>query len=180
MSSRIPERLDQGKFSDSTINALHHNYLDHLRLIGEGKTLTTDTADRYVCGYPVPSFQRDHVWSRDQEISFIGSVWLGIPIGTYNIHESKWDSVDGNTKAVKYSGWVIDGQQRLTALENYWNNQFPVFDLFWKDLTPPETRRFLMTKFGFFESSLWDEVLIRALYNRMAFGGTPHKPEDRA
>lgn len=180
MLSRIPEKIDQGRFNDCTIREIYSNYKDHLGLVREGKKLITDTSDRYVCGYPVPSFQRKHVWTAEQDIAFIESAWLGIPLGTYNIHNLKWETVDGATMAIKFSGWVIDGQQRLTALERYWNNQFPVFGLYWKDLTEVESRRFLITKFCYYESSLWNETLIRDLYNRLSFGGTPHKPEDRA
>lgn len=178
MKSRIPPAIDQGKRSESCMSYLHHHYTEFVKLRDEGKNLVTDTAERYVCGFPVPAFQRGLVWTQEQNVAFIESAWLGIPLGTYNTHAMDWEGNEAEAK--HFSGWLIDGQQRLTAIEGYWNDKFKVFGLLWSELTVQEKRRFTSIKFSYFESSLWDEALIRDLYNRMAFGGTPHKIEEMA
>lgn len=174
---RMPAPMDQGKSSESVMGYLHQMYREHHDLIARGEPSLTDSALRYACGLPVPDFQRELVWTRDQEVAFIESAWLGIPLGTFNHHAMDWKQ---NGVAKTFSGWLIDGQQRITTIERYWNDEFPVFGLFWSELTRREVRRFMSIKFPHFESDLWDEAQIRDLYNRLAFGGTPHKASDRA
>jgi hypothetical protein len=174
---RMPPAMDQGKSSESCINYIYDMYREHRRLKNANEPLLTDKAHIYACGFPIPYFQRDLVWSRKQEVEFIESAWLGIPLGTFNHHVMDWES---GGVAIKYSGWLIDGQQRLTALERYWNDEFKVFGLLWSELNRREVRRFMAIKFPHFESELWDEDQMRELYNRLAFGGTPHKPNERA
>ena len=65
--------------------------------------------------------------------------------------------------AKKFSGWLVDGQQRLTTIERYWEDQFPVFGLFWSELTKPECRRYTGVKFGHYESELLHIKKTRAI-----------------
>ena len=114
---RIPSVIDTGKTVESCIESLWCNYRQHIEAKPHALPLH-DSASRYACGYPVPSFQRHLVWTLAQKVAFVESLWLGIYPGTYCIHESDW-SRDGTP--VPFSGWLIDGQQRLTTIEQYWN-----------------------------------------------------------
>ncbi len=174
---RIPERMDFGKTFDSTIEFLWHHYQKHLDNAVTGEAPLFDVSHRYACGFPVPAFQRQLVWSIDQKIKFIESLWLGLSPSTYTVHEYDYEA---GGKAKRFSGWLIDGQQRLTTIQEYWENGFAVFGLLYSELTDREKRRFRSIKFAHTEPALWDELKIRDLYNRMAFGGVPHKPEERA
>jgi hypothetical protein len=175
--SRIPDRIDFGQTVDGTLNAIVDNYIQFNALADAGKPALHDKAGRYACGYPIPPFQRQLVWSTDQELRFIESLWLGINPGSYTLHDSSYLS-DGT--ATKFSGWVIDGQQRLTTIQHYLDDKLRVFGLLYSELTDIEKRRFRMIKFPYTITALWNEEAIKELYNRMAFGGTPHKPEDVA
>lgn len=169
---RIPEMINQGKHSESCISFVWQNHIDHQRLaISDEEYLMTVDSDRYACGWPLPDFQRQFKWSLKQQVQFIESVWLGLPIGSFTVHDSDYES---NGKPLPYSGLLIDGQQRLTTLERYWKDEFSVFGLLYSELTKREKRRFLSIKFTHFECGLWDDQLIRGLYNRLSFGGTPH------
>ena len=175
---RIPAPIDMGKQSDSCMSFLAFHYKEFLEIKKEGKLqLVTDDTGRFVCGFPVPDFQRPLVWTLEQEILFIESAWLGLPLGSFTIHTMNWG--DGGV-AHKFSGWVIDGQQRLHTIERYWSNEFKVFGLYWSELNRVEKRRFESIKFTHTESDLWDEAKIRDLYNRLALGGTPHTEDQRA
>ncbi len=173
----IPERIDFGKTSDSTIHYLWTNYKEHLECKRTGAFKEYDESDRHACGFPIPTFQRQLVWTTDQKIKFIESLWLGLNPGSYTVHTADYER---NGKAKKFSGWLIDGQQRLTAIQDYWEDKFKVFGLFYSELSREEVRRFHNIKFTHTEPSLWDEALIKHLYNRMAYGGVPHRPEDMA
>lgn len=178
---RIPERLDCGKNVCGTMYSLWSDYVSHKQIMkAKEGSLVTDVAESYACGYPVPYFQRDLCWSRSQEVRFIESAWLGLNIGSYTLHKMDWESVGSDAKALKFSGWLIDGQQRLTTIERYWNDEFKVFGLLFSELNSQERRRFMSITFYHFEVELWDEKTIRDLYNRMAFGGTAHKESEKA
>lgn len=178
MTDRIPKQLDQGRNCESCISYLRHHYEQFLELTQSNGVLITDIAERYVCGFPLPSFQRPLRWTQEQKIAFIESAWLGLPLGTYTHHAMNWSG--GNGEADKYSGWLIDGQQRLSAIESYWNDEFRVFGLLWSELNRQEVRRFESVKFTHYETALWDENQIRDLYDRLAFGGTAHQESERA
>lgn len=173
---RIPQVIDTGKKVESCIDALWMNYSEHLAMTPTDLPMY-DKSERYACGYPIPSFQRELVWTMAQKVSFIESIWLGLYPGTYCIHRADWMK-GGQPK--QFSGWLIDGQQRLSTIQEYWEDGFKVFGLFWSELTPQEVRRFKSTKFTHQEVAVWKEDDIRNLYNRMAFGGTPHRPEQAA
>ncbi|WHQ37486.1 DUF262 domain-containing protein [Spiroplasma sp. SV19] len=60
-----------------------------------------------------PDFQRNYVWSQANASLFIESLLMGVPIPTIFISENrdnKWE--------------VIDGQQRLTTIMKFFNDDF--------------------------------------------------------
>jgi hypothetical protein len=178
--ARIPAPIDTGKTCDTTLSHIVHNYIqykDWLRSGSKDEPLY-DYVHRTVCGFPLPSFQRHLCWTEKQSIAFIESAWLGLSIGSYVVHQADWENP--TAMPLKFSGWIIDGQQRLNAIEAYLNSKFPVFGLLYKDLTVIEARRFSSIKFTYREVAVWDEGKIRELYNRMNFGGVAHSEHERA
>ena len=178
ISERFPEAIDKGKKREFPINEAYahlKNFLNQSR-ISEGTI--SDVAERYVCGYPVPYFQRPLCWSESQMISFIESAILGIDIGTYTIHEFDFD--EKTSLPLRFSDWLIDGQQRLYSLECYFLDKIKVLGFYWSELTKAEQRKFLNISFHQYTASIWDESEIIKLYNKLAFGGTPHKESERA
>lgn len=173
ISTRIPDQLDNGTHHDTCITTLEYHYKAFMK----GDSELVSKADRYVCGYPVPNFQRPLCWSVEQKVRFIESVYLGLPIGTFTINKMEWDA---NGEPSEFSGILLDGQQRLSTIEEYLNDGFQVFGLMWSELNRREKGRFLRAKFGYFEVSLKTEQELRELYNRLALGGTPHTEADRA
>lgn len=65
-----------------------------------------------------PDFQRDYVWNDKIASKFIESLFLGIPIPTVFLAEEE----DGN-----YA--VVDGQQRLTTIIKFMNNELKLTGL---------------------------------------------------
>jgi hypothetical protein len=173
----IPEKLNLGREYDYNMDTLLTHYDKHLALIASHEQLDTVRAERYACGFPLPPFQRPLVWTRAQEVLFIESAWLGLYIGTYCTHDIDWEH-DGTVKA--FSGWLLDGQQRLTTFQRYWNSEFKVFGRYYSELTRKEKHRFSRIPFKQSKVILDDEALIKELYNRMAFGGVAHTADDFA
>ena len=79
------------------------------------------------------------------------------------------------------SGWLIDGQQRITALRDFIDGKLVIFnDVIFTKMDKPARLRFLNTPFPCFELDYCnDERVLMDLYDRMNFGGTPHAPEQR-
>ena len=93
-----------------------------------------------------PDYQRRHRWNNITSSKLIESLILNIPIPI--IYLSYDIDVDTNEEGARYS--VIDGQQRLTAIVNFFENKFflegvdILSDLegcFYKDLPPFLLRR---------------------------------------
>lgn len=93
-----------------------------------------------------PDYQRRHRWDVVTSSRLIESLILNIPIPT--IYISQDVDVDSETEEYRYS--VIDGQQRLTAMYNFFKDKFPLTGLetldelngcFHKDLPPFLIRR---------------------------------------
>ena len=167
---RIPPSVKLGSHYDSVIYAI----LMQEQTTSDDPLWFNPLNRGTVMGFGLPSWQREVVWSTAQQVSFIESVWRGIPLGTYTynsvVHENP-----------RYRGLLIDGLQRLHAIEWYvMHDAFRVFDLLYSELTKIEQRRFVMTKFCSYEFDSADEKELRAYYNLMNFGGTPHKENERA
>lgn len=178
---QLPQKVNLGTEHCTCISFILYQYNEHKELLEQGKHLLTATAERYACGFPIPSFQRTHVWTQDQQIKFIESVWKGVPLGSFMFHRMDWHTSETHNQVVpaKFSGWLIDGQQRLTALEAYWNDEFPVFGGLWSEISRRDKREFSGFKFSHNEVVFETEEEIKELYLLMAFGGTAHTEADR-
>lgn len=118
----------------------------------------------------LPNFQRPAVWTLDQKIAFIESAWDGLPLGVWVYNRTP----DMHSP---YDGWLLDGQQRVTAIMEYVNDGFPVRGYLYSELMPVDHRIFNMISFACLETSLDDPSKLEDVYNRLAYGGTPHEPK---
>jgi len=64
----------------------------------------------------IPEFQRGFVWSPEKVKNLVDSLWRGYPIGTILLWESKYSSPRTAQGSQSQKLWVVDGQQRITAL----------------------------------------------------------------
>ena len=90
-----------------------------------------DKDDRYKCVLDInPTYQRNHVWTERQEIDYIEyRLKGGLNSDVFVINRSV-----GPNETVIYS--VIDGKQRITAIQKFINNQLSIFDgVYKKDIT---------------------------------------------
>lgn len=167
-----PEVLNLGTSHSGIIGACRTR-LRELRDDPEGVI----KAERYAMGSPLPSWQREACWTQQQQIELIESIWLELPIGFYIVNREDWDH-KGNPHPL--SGLLIDGQQRMLAIEAYLNDEFEVFGAVWSDVPLAERRNFMRMKFPYFEVAIWDEDELKAVYNRLNFSGVRHTEDQRA
>lgn len=143
-------------------------------------------AKGFAMGYPLPTWQRELVWTLEQKVRFIHSIWSGVDVGSYMVNDI-YEFVGPAERQYyrEFSEILLDGQQRLTALEEYVYDGFAVPDAagtprFWSELSRIERRRFGSFHFAKATIRSWDEALLRRAYDLRAFGGTPHTEAERA
>lgn len=166
---RMPKRLDLGKQFSSTM----------AQCMGQFKEWEKDPSGvnphgfRSVMGFNLPPWQRDLVWTLEQKVSFIESAWRGINLGTYTYNQSDiGDPLDN---------LLIDGQQRMNAIQCYLSDFFPVFGCRWSETTVVDKRVWGMTTiFGSYVTETKNEAYLRSYYDLTNFGGTAHKATERA
>jgi len=132
--------------------------LDVLQKIAKERTVKTQTIEydletlvkKINKGYIKlnPDYQRNHRWGKEISSKLIESLILNIPIPVIYLSEDVDVDVELQDDIARYS--VIDGQQRLTAISEYMNNNFELTDLevlkdlngsLYKDLPPFLIRR---------------------------------------
>ncbi|MDO9179140.1 MAG: hypothetical protein Q7U16_12615 [Agitococcus sp.] len=148
-------------------------------------------ASRFVLGYPLPDWQRDPDWSMGQSRRFIASIWGDVDLGSY-LFNGAYEVISGGTEEAgpsdtyrKLSFALLDGQQRLRAIENYVLNQFAVPDAqgvacYWSELGKVERRFFCNKLFAQSTIECWDENVLRQVHDLRSFGGTAHQEHQRA
>ena len=156
----MPAKLDLGR---SAMTAISHPLDNYRKWIEDGRP---QRAERMVMGYRLPEWQRGLVWTDTQSVKLIESVWLGLNIGTYSYNRSYDDPTVDDL--------LLDGQQRLWAIEQYINNVFPVFGHTYDELPRVDKRRFDLGAFHCYITDTQDESYLKSYYDLMNFGGTAH------
>lgn len=140
-------------------------------------------AGRFVMGIPVPTWARGVEWNLGQKARFITAVWSGADLGSYLTND--WcDEVSGSRSLAENSEVLIDGQQRLHSLEEYFLDRLAVPDAqgqprVWSELRNVERKRFLSTIFAHARVSSGDEVALRKTYDLCAQGVVPRSFDQR-
>lgn len=140
-------------------------------------------AARFVMGFPVSSWQRELVWNAGQKARFITAVWSGAGLGSYLIND--WSGSASGTALVENSDILIDGQQRLHSLEQYFLDQLAIPDAqgmprVWSEIGNGERKRFLSTIFAHSSVSSDDEMALRRTYDLCAMGAMTRTDDQRA
>jgi hypothetical protein len=137
---------------------------------------------RRVLGFKLPHWQRRERWSDDQCIGFIESVYLGANVVQFMVNL---------TVDPRFDRILLDGQQRLRAIERYVAGEFavpgeyavPGWDgepALWTDLTEQERSHFLRIGFPCLATAYQDDAALRDAYNRHNFCGTAHDISEMA
>lgn len=134
------------------------------------RTMPLAPGERALGWFVLPPFQRPPVWSVAQKVRFIESIWMRLPLGAYIYNRGAMDS--------PYDGWLLDGQQRITAILEYAADAFPVMGHLWSELTLVDQRVFRMIPMSCMETNLDDPVMLAEIYDRLAYGGTAHEVKD--
>lgn len=142
-------------------------------------------AERFVMGLPLAPWQRPFVWTEEQSRRFITSAWTGVHLGHYVLTEDRLKEGCAHVEYEFLANCVIEGQQRLRALELYLTDQLAVPDAsgrltLWGELGKQDVMRFKRTIYGCGVVRECGEKRLREFYDLMNFGGTAHREGERA
>ena len=136
-------------------------------------------AARFVMGMPVPTWARGVQWNVGQQARFIIAVWAGLDLGSYLTNDWCEPASTGGVLA-ENSEILVDGQQRLHSLEEYFLDRLAVPDAqgqprVWSELGNGERKRFLSTIFTRARVSSGDEVALRKTYDTAVVVACPSR-----
>lgn len=172
LPSRLPGVLLSGAAAPRTISSLWEESAVEMTMSGE----------RQLMSLVLPPWQRPLVWDAQRQRAFIEGILLGFPPGAIVTVEPDWSTGPGGHAVVKKgSGWLIDGQQRVTAIREFVEGRLSVFDgLGYAGLPRAEQlRRFdrvVLTRICLPNDTA--EAALKSLYLRMNYSGVPHTQED--
>jgi hypothetical protein len=169
-TEKVERRIPRSWFRASTVNPTMARFAassaKHQR-----RAAPLSEGERELGWFVLPPFQRPPVWTQAQKARFIESCWMGLPIGVYIVNRP-------DTYASPFENWLLDGQQRVTAILEYVADEFPVFGHLFSELTIYDHRQWEMgTVFACLETNIENEAELREVYDRLAYGGTPHEPK---
>ncbi|MHC5349080.1 DUF262 domain-containing protein [Metapseudomonas furukawaii] len=124
---------------------------------------------RRLMGLKHPEWQNQKAWPDERCVRFIESIWLGINPGHFIMNDSFCH---------EYKLTVLDGQQRLRAIERYWLDEFSIkgedgMVYLWSELTKPEQDIFLRIKFPWIETRHETEEELMETYKLHNFSDSP-------
>ena len=137
-----------------------------------------EPGERRLMSWILPPFQRGEVWSDDQKSRFIESIFLGLNATSYVAVPFDWEQVGDKARRAPRAGWLLDGQQRISSIRDFLADEIEVFSgVRWSDLDARQKRFFMRQPFPccMVDRAL-DEDALREIYERLAYGGTPHEP----
>ncbi len=141
------------------------------------------------CGFYLPPFQRGEVWTDDQKIRFMESLFCELPVAPLMFVN--------NCDLPQVDGWLIDGQQRMSAIRDFVNGGIRVFndELGYDNMSETVLARPIdnMANAPQIAGNLWRKAnlifqriegdvnvpILKELYERMNFGGAAHTEDDR-
>lgn len=128
------------------------------------------TGERRLLSFILPPFQRPPVWTEQQKVALLESIWEGLPTGGYVINRL-------HDQSNPCSDWLLDGQQRWTAIQDYVAGDLEVFGVRFTELSRIEKIDFDNRTFTEIETAIEDPAECLRVYKRLAYGGTAHEPE---
>lgn len=134
---------------------------------------------RKLMRFVLPSWQRDEVWSLIKKTQFVEGIFLGFGCGSLVVNGRNWAGENGEPAPM--AGWLIDGQQRVSAIRDFLAGKFSIFgSTFWDDIPrAQQLRRFLNEPFPHLEIEyINDEGTLKDLYKRLNRGGVAHTDAD--
>lgn len=122
----------------------------------------------------MPDFQRNHVWTESQQVSFVENVLRGIVDAsglTVRFNSPSWSYDKADYSDLDDTLVCVDGLQRITAVRKFMAGEIMAFGLSVHQFPSAYLRKFHLT-ISIYQLQTLKEVL--QLYIDINIGGTPH------
>ncbi|MCB5184025.1 DUF262 domain-containing protein [Methylobacillus gramineus] len=158
-SPLLPDRLLYG---------VPHEYpIGHIFAISP--QLPSLKSEKTLVNFVLPPWSQKSDWNKERQARFVENIFLGIPIGYYVLHALQW-----RTSGVKpMSGWLLDGMNRITAIRDFTENKFTIFNGVHHDDLDELTRerRFYNQRFPCFELQYTNDLQqLRSIHDHLNYG----------
>ena len=109
-----------------------------------------------------PDYQRDYVWTEEDEELLIDSIFLNADIGKFVLIR---------TNDARYLYDILDGKQRLHTLIRFYENRFPYKGMYYNDLSPRDKNTFISHMISVGEIEETDRKIILEQFLRLNRSG---------
>ena len=129
----------------------------------------------------IPDYQRELIWKEHQQVRFIESVLLNLPVPYLYVADVTSGENEGRLE-------IVDGSQRIRTLVRFVQNELKLCDLEllpslngfrFEDLPLPRQLRFRRKTLRMIELVEVDEEARRQLFDRLNSGGTKLEPMEQ-
>ena len=117
-----------------------------------------------------PDYQRGNIWSQEQKVSLIDSIFKNIDIGKITI-------IKRNFEVGNKSYEILDGKQRLIALIEFSENRFEYKGKKYEDLHPRDQYHFSGYPFSYSESKPLTKQQKYKYFLKLNTAGSPVDPK---
>jgi hypothetical protein len=155
----MPERWFYGETMHWLVSGVVTDHSGYTRPLASG--------ERHLGAFILPTFQRAAVWANAQKERLIESLYMGLPIGALVYNQTRSQG--------PCDRWLLDGQQRVTAITEWVNGDLVVNGWRYPDLPQIERRHFERIGVAVIETRIESEAECRDIYDRLAYGGTAHE-----
>jgi hypothetical protein len=123
-----------------------------------------------------PDFQRGHVWTEEQQIAYIEFILSGGKTGReLLLNQSSFAGRGGGGTEPMV---LVDGKQRLTAVQRFLHDEIPAFGYFYHEFGDKIRMSPSGPNFTFRINDLKTREAVLKWYLEINSGGTPHSKEE--
>lgn len=121
-------------------------------------------------------YQRGNVWTSQQKVDLIESIFNNVDIGKFVIIRRPWGD-DPNKPKTDLLYEVLDGKQRITAILDFYLNRFKYKGKYYSELHPYDRRHFKYYSISFAEARPMTQEQKYRYFLKLNTCGTPVDPE---
>lgn len=121
-----------------------------------------------------PDFQRDHVWSKEQQIKYVEFCLKGGMVNN-NIYWNNAEYVNRGLNSASTPLQLVDGKQRLEAVRAFLRDELKVFGSLYSEF---EDKLPMDVRFRFHVNNLENRADILRWYIDLNSGGVVHSEEE--
>lgn len=110
-----------------------------------------------------PYFQRNLVWRAIHQVDFIKTILMGLPFPQIFVAKGEIDLATMRT-----TSYLVDGQQRITAIQQYVNGKFSVDGRKFDSLTDDDKEKFLKYQVPIIDLDIKkDDPVLKEIFKRL-------------